>query len=432
MITAQQIKQIPASLAAILQGMRLYPGEHPQVRRQLETALDTMRPLLQQNGQLQLGFANGTLLINDLPCLEQHPAILELSQKIRGCQLKELRIYPGVDASQLLELMTQLNKGNSEISEALDILGIDHIRVIPEEETPREVYREALSVVESLYEDARLGRRPASSIAFNTVQKMVSSAISRPYALLAMTLLKDYDNYTFTHSVNVSVISLTVGRACNLSREQLNLLGMGGMMHDLGKMTIDHAIITKPGQLSSEERNKMMEHPAHGVEIVSKMDKIPPEVIDIIHHHHLRYDRTGYPANNRGLSISPLVDMVTIADTFDAMTTLRCYQKPYSSKKALDQLHLMSGTHLNPDYVKQFINFLGPYPVGSLVRLKDGAIALVVDQNHQGENSLKLKLLITEDGQRQQRPPELNLPDSSLILAEVDPILKGIQLEKYL
>mgnify|MGYP002635200796 CR=1 FL=1 len=432
MITPQQIKQIPATLAAVLQGMRLYPGEHPQVRRQLEAVLDAMRPLLQQKGQLQLGFADGTLLIEDLPCLEQHPAILELSQKVRDCRLKGIRFYPGLDAAQLLELMTQLNKGNSEISEALDILGIYHIRVIPEEDSPREVYREALSVVESLYEDARLGRRPASSIAFNSVQKMVSSAISRPYALLAMTLLKDYDNYTFTHSVNVSVISLTIGRACNLPKEQLNLLGMGGMMHDLGKMTIDHAIITKPGLLSSDERLKMMSHPEHGVEIVSKMESIPSEVIDIIHYHHLRYDRTGYPQDSRDRQISPLVEMVTIADTFDAMTTLRCYQKPFSPKKALDQLRQMSGSHLHPEYVEKFTNFLGPYPVGSLVRLNDGVIALVIDQNHQGENSLKLKPIITAEGQRQQDAPELNHPDSSQILSEVDPILKGIQVENYL
>ncbi len=432
MITPQQIKQIPATLAAVLQGMRLYPGEHPQVRRQLEAVLDAMRPLLQQKGQLQLGFADGTLLVEDLPCLEQHPSILELSQKVRDCQLKGIRFFPGLNAAQLLELMTQLNKGNSDIAEVLDILGIDNIRVIPEEDTPREVYREALSVVESLYEDARLGRRPASSIAFNSVQKMVSSAINRPYALLAMTLLKDYDNYTFTHSVNVSVISLTIGRACNLTKDQLTLLGMGGMMHDLGKMTIDHAIITKPGQLSTTERLEMMRHPERGVEIVSKMDAIPPEVIDIIHHHHLRYDRTGYPKDSRGCQVSPLVDMVTIADTFDAMTTLRCYQKPFSPKKALDRLGQMSGSHLHPEYVEKFTNFLGPYPVGTLVRLKDGVIALVVDQNHQGENSLKLKPIITTEGQRQQNAPVLNHPDGSQILSEVDPLLKGIQIEKYL
>ena len=402
------------------------------MRRQLEAALIAMRPLLQQNGQLQLGFADGILLVEDLPCLEQQPAILELAQKIRDCKLREIRFYPGLDPDQLLELMTQLNQRNSDIPEVFDILGIENIRVIPEEESPREVYREALSVVESVYEDARLGRRPTSSGAFSTVQKMVSSAISRPYALLAMTLLKDYDNYTFTHSVNVSVIALTVGRACGLPEAQLKLIGMGGMMHDLGKMTIDHAIISKPGKLSASEWQKMIEHPERGVEIVSKMDNIPAEVIDIIHYHHLRYDRTGYPATSSGKQISPLVDMVTIADTFDAMTTLRCYQKPFSPKKALNKLHSMGGTHLNSEYVEQFARFLGPYPVGTLVRLKGDVIALVIDQNHQGENSLKLKKIINEEGQHLQDPTLINLADSSQILAEVDPLLKGIQVEKYL
>ncbi len=432
MITTQQIKQIPASLAAVLQGMRLYPGEHPQVRRQLETTLEAMRPLLQKNGQFQLGFAGGTLLVEDLPCLEQQPAILELSHKIRACRLKAILFYPEVDASQLLELMAQLNKGNPEISDVFATLGIKHIRVIPEDDTPREVYREALTVVESVCEDARLGRRPETRIALNIIQKMVSSVINRPYALLAMTLLKDYDNYTFTHSVNVSVIALTIGRACNLPKDQLSLLGMGGMMHDLGKMTIDHAILNKPGRLSETERHKMMAHPGYGVEIMSKMDIIPTEVIDIVHFHHLRYDRTGYPENSSARPLSPLVDVVAIADTYDAMTTLRCYQKPLSPRKALDQLRSMSGNYLHPEYVKIFTEFLGPYPVGTLVRLKDGVIALVVDQNHQGVNSLKLKPIINAAGQHQQNAPTLNHPDNSQILAEVDPLLKGIQLEKYL
>ncbi len=432
MMTPQQIKQIPATLAAILQGMRLYPGDHPQVRRQLENALDAMKPVLQQEGQLQLGFADGTLLIGDLPCLEQHPAILDLSQKIRGCKLRGISFHAGVDNTQLLELMTQLNSGNTEIADAFDILGIDHIRVIPEEESPREIYRQALNVVGTLFDDARLGRRPSATMALNTVHKMVTTAIGRPYTMLAMTLLKDYDSYTFTHSVNVSVIALTIGRACRLPEDQLNLLGMGGMMHDLGKMTIEHEIITKPGQLSDDERRKMMEHPQRGVDIVSRMEDVPPEVVDIIHHHHLRFDRTGYPESSRGQKQSPLVDMVTIADTFDAMTTIRCYQKPFSPKKALDRLQELSGSHLNPEYVKNFINFLGPYPVGSLVRLQDGAIALVIDQNHQGEGSLKLKKVIAADGQRLSVATELDLPDASQILAEVDPLLKGIQVEKFL
>lgn len=432
MLTPQQIRQIPASLAAVLQGMRLYPGDHPQVRRQLEQVLEAMRPILQQQGQLQLGFADGTLLVEDLPCLDLHPAILELSQRIRDCALKGISFRAGLDSSQLLELMSQLKSGNREIADALDILGVDHIRVIPEEETPRDVYRQALNVVESVFEDARLGRKPSTTLAANTVRKMVNVAIGRPYALLAMSLLKDYDNYTFTHSVNVSVISLTVGRACNLPEDQLNLLGMGGMMHDLGKMTIDREIITKPGRLNEQERQQMMEHPQRGVDIVARMEGVPSEVVDIIHYHHLRFDRQGYPANSSGRKLSPLVDMVTIADTFDAMTTVRCYQKPYSPKQALDQLRAMSGSHLHPEHVSRFVNFLGPYPVGTLVRLKDGSIAVVVDQNHQGEGTLKLKQVIATDGIRLHEPIEFNLPDSDQILAEVDPILKGIQVENYL
>jgi len=432
MTNIQQIRQIPSNLAAVLQALRLYPGDHPLVQRLLDKLRDSMQPLLQAREKLQLGFADGGLMIEDLPCIDVNPAINELGQRIKQCQLKGLLFLHGVQTSQLLELATWLSQGQQDIAQKLRDRGIEEIEVIPEQDGPRAVYQQALTTVETIFEDVRLGRRPPTHLALNSVQKMVKSTFSNPYALLAMTLLKDYDNYTFTHSVNVSVIALTIGRASNLPEDQLMLLGTGGMLHDLGKMAIDRAIITKPGQLSDAEWLKMMEHPLHGVEILSHMHEISPEVLNIIRHHHLRYDRTGYPTNSRGHKLSPLVDIVAVADTFDAMTTVRCYQRPHTPKKALDKLKGMAGNHLHPDYVANFIAFLGPYPVGSLVRLKDSSIGLVIDQNHRGEGSLKLKQLFDAEGFKIHPPPELHLSNLEQVASEVDPQLKGIAIEDYL
>lgn len=432
MTNLQQIRQIPANLAAVLQALRLYPGDHPLVQRLLDKLKDSMQPLLQNRGKLQLGFADDSLMIEDLPCIDVNPAINELGQRIKQCELKGLRFLRGVQTSQLLQLATWLSQGQQDIAQKLKDHDIAEIEVIPKQDNPRTIYQQALTVVETIFEDVRLGHRPPTHLALNSVQKMIKSTFNNPYALLAMTLLKDYDNYTFTHSVNVSVISLTIGRASNLSEEQLMILGTGGMLHDLGKMAIDRAIVAKPGQLSDEEWLKMMEHPVHGVEILSQMHEISQEVLNIIQHHHLRYDRTGYPANSRGNKLSPLVDIVAVADTFDAMTTVRCYQRPYTPKKALDKLKTLAGNHLHPDYVANFITFLGPYPVGSLVRLSDSSIGLVVDQNQQGEGSLKLKQLFDSQGGKIHPPHELNLSNLEQVRGEVDPQLKGIAIEDYL
>lgn len=432
MTNIQQIRQIPANLAAVLQALRLYPGDHPLVQRLLDKLKESMLPLLQDREKLQLGFVNGSLMIEDLPCMDVNPAINELRQKIKLCELKGLRFLRGVQSGQLLELATWLSQGRQDIADLLKERDIKEIQVIPKEDSPREVYQQALTVVENIFDDVRLGRRPPTHLALDAVQSMVKSTFSNPYALLAMTLLKDYDNYTFTHSVNVSVISLTIGRASDLPEDQLMILGTGGMLHDLGKMAIDRDIITKPGQLSDAEWLKMMEHPVRGVEILSHMHEISQDVLNIIQHHHLRYDRTGYPANSRGHKLSPLVDMVAVADTFDAMTTVRCYQRPLTPKKALDKLKTMAGNHLHPDYVANFIAFLGPYPVGSLIRLNDSSIALVVDQNHRGEGSLKLKQLFDAQGFKVHPPREIDLSSVQQVASEVDPQLKGIAIEDYL
>ncbi len=265
-----------------------------------------------------------------------------------------------------------------------------------------------------------------------TIKGMVRTIIEEPFALLAMSMLKDYDNYTFSHSVNVSVIAMSVGKACGLSNQELYELGLGGLLHDLGKMTIDHDIVVKPGKLNTREYELMKHHPVNGAKIVADMEQIPTDVIDIVNNHHLGYDRSGYPAGNRGQSVSPLADMTCIADTYDAITTMRCYQRPRSPKQAIAKMAELSGSRLHPEYLARFLEYLGPYPVGTMVRLQDGRVGLISDQNRQGPGSLTLKILFDATGAKMAEPPLQQLSDDHAIVAEVDPTLKGVRLEDYL
>ena len=136
--------------------------------------------------------------------------------------------------------------------------------------------------MESIFHDVRLGKIPSSKEASDTVKSMVEVTLSDPHALFALSMIKDYDNYTFTHSVNVSVIALAVGRACGLSEEQLRILGLGGLLHDLGKLKVDLNIITKPGRLTRTEFEQIKKHPVDGAEILKQMADIPSEVVDIV------------------------------------------------------------------------------------------------------------------------------------------------------
>ncbi|MCK7497840.1 MAG: HD domain-containing protein [Comamonadaceae bacterium] len=264
---------------------------------------------------------------------------------------------------------------------------------------PRKVYRKALKVVDQIFHDVRMGEIPSSEEAMKVVKSMAQLTITEPHALFALSMLKDYDNYTFTHSVNVSVISLAVGRACAVDEEQLKTLGLGGLLHDLGKLRVDVKIITKPGRLTDSEFDEIKQHPRFGADIIAKMEGVTQDVMDIVIGHHLRYDRTGYPADAAGRPVTPLVDMAAIADAYDAMTTLRSYQRPFTPRRAIARMREVAGTSLHPVLIEKFASALGPYPVGSLVRLDNNEIGLVVKVDTTDPSLADIKIIFDAGGQ---------------------------------
>lgn len=426
------LKKIPFCITVIQQELRLYPAEHPQIRKQLERSVATLSTLLAEHDQLVLGLSDGTLLINNIPCLDQFPALHDLISQLDRQRLQSVKIRPGIDAGQLLTFAQELPQSlGGDLADRLEKNGVTTIQITtrdPEPEGANAVYSAATVAVENICNDVRLGRIPSSRPAIKTAKTMVKTILEEPFALLAMTMLKNYDNYTFQHSVNVAVIAMVVGKACARSATELYELALGGLLHDLGKMTIDHQILAKPGKLNPNEFVAMQRHPVNGARILADMEQIPLNVIDIVNHHHLGYDRSGYPADARGRLVSPLADMVCIADSYDAMTSIRCYQRPMSPRQAMEKLKKQRGKHLHPDYLDNFLAYLGPYPVGTLVRLKNGTIGLIFDQNQQQTGSLSVKIIFDAEDKRLTSPFILQLPDSKKIAAEVNPALKGVNL----
>ena len=299
--------------------------------------------------------------------------------------------------------------------------------------TISKVYHKALKVVDQIFQDVRMGEIPSSEDAINVVKNMAQLTMTEPHAMLALSMLKDYDNYTFTHSVNVSVLALAIVLACKLTEEQLRTLGLRGLLHDLGKLRVNVNIITKPGRLTDAEFEEIKEHPGFGAEIIKEMEGVTAEVMQIVHGHHLRYDRTGYPSEAVSETVSPLVEMTAIADAYDAMTTLRSYQRPFTPRNAIARLRDVAGSSLHPDFVMHFIESLGPYPVGSLVRLDSNEIGLVTKVEPQDTSLVDIKIIYNPAGVMLDEPYMMQLrPDQPRkIVAEVDPQTKGIDVTNF-
>lgn len=436
----ESAKILIQNLSGAFKSLRLYPAKHPAIGKQLRALAADLHPHLQGRSTLRIGLLQETLFVDEHLLPDSTAANLEFGRMLKALDLGALEFFSGVsetDLATLLDLLTQGQLRGEAFGQALSRSGVQTIRALTELEEeplepPRKIYQRALKVVDHVFEDVRQGRIPSTVEAEDVVKGMVRQTIADPHALFALSLLKDYDNYTFTHSVNVAVISLTVGRACGLDEDRLRILGLGGLFHDLGKLRVDHDIITKPGRLTTQEFEEVKRHPQSGADIVSRMAGVAPEVVDIVIGHHLHFDRAGYPADLKGRPISPLADMAAIADAYDAMTTLRPYQRPVTPRKAIDRLRQMSGTQLHPQYLSRFIESLGPWPVGSLVRLASSEIGLVRGVDTQAGN-LTLLMLVAADGSTPNRIETRVLRSGEMrqILVEVDPGSRGIDVASY-
>ncbi len=436
----ESAKTLIQNLTGAVKSLRLYPPRHPAIIKQLSAMTADLRPHLHGRSTLRIGLLQETLFVDEHLIPDGGLAHQEFARLLKSLDLSAIEIYSGVndrDLRTLFELLTQGQVRGEAFDQALRKNGVQTIRALVELEEepldpPRKIYKRALQVVDHVFQDIRLGRIPSTVEAEDVVKDMVRSTLADPHALFALSLLKDYDDYTFTHSVNVSVIALTVGRACGLEEERLRILGLGGLLHDVGKLRIDHDIITKPGRLTPQEFEEIKRHPRSGADIVARMAGVSPEVVDIVLGHHLHFDRAGYPADLKGRPLSPLADMAAIADAYDAMTTLRPYQRPVTPRKAVERLRKMAGTHLHPQFLARFIESLGPWPVGSLVRLASNEVALVHNIDNQAA-TLTLLILIGPDGQHLKTPETRVLlgSEQAQILAEADPASRGIDVASY-
>jgi HD-GYP domain-containing protein (c-di-GMP phosphodiesterase class II) len=213
------------------------------------------------------------------------------------------------------------------------------------------------------------------------IQKMVDLIIEDEAVLMGMSTIRDYDDYTYCHSVNVSILAMCFGLNIGLSRQSVEVLGICGLFHDLGKVDIPSAIIRKPGKLSREETRIMEKHSLYSVTKILRLNaprELKSRILRPPFEHHIKYNLTGYPRLNQTRQVSLFGRILTIVDVFDAITSPRAYRPvALSPDEALGMMLEGAGTDFDPLLLKAFINMIGIYPVGTLLQLDTGEFGLV-------------------------------------------------------
>ncbi|MEA3465795.1 MAG: HD-GYP domain-containing protein [Thermodesulfobacteriota bacterium] len=431
------------AFSGILNGLRLYPPQHPAILTLHKTLWDSLQNLLMQCQQkITFGVIDETLFIGNQLYTDGTPAAETLAKQLEQLQIEGIEITTGLQHEQLRDFIELFNQGKlrgQTFDETLNQKGISNIRHIQRDggdsagNMARKTYDHAKNIIQEVSRDVRNGQVPRTEQVVTSVDKMVRQIVKTPYAMLALNMIKDYDDYTYAHSVNVSVLALTIGRSCQLDAESLNILGMGSLLHDLGKLKIAPYIIKKPGRLTPPEYEEVKLHPELGAKIAQEMDDIDPRAIDIILSHHLHYDRCGYPSTALAKIHSELVDIATVADTYDAMTTLRAYHRPRTPRQAINIMQRLSGSQLHPHYLKHLEQTLGPFPVGSLVRLVSNEIGLIVDMDPLNRENSTIRIVKNKAGNNIDTPYDHQLSNSSHTIAgEVDPLTHNINISSLL
>jgi len=276
-----------------------------------------------------------------------------------------------------------------------------------EVEEARQAYQASGLVIDQVLIDVQHGRPIDTRSCQVLVKRNLESLLRNESAMLWLTRLKAQDRYTGLHCLSVSILAMGFGVHLGLSNEKIETLGIAGLLHDVGKMKVDPRILNKPGKLTLEEFEQIKLHPAFGFQVLQGQADIPAAAVQAVHAHHERLDSRGYPLGLDRHQIPFITRIITIVDAFDAITSHRPYDDARPIQVAYDVLRSGGDKQFDDALVHEFIRWLGVFPVGTLVELHTGEVALVLEKHE--KLHLRPKVVVLRDAEK--RPCEARYLD---------------------
>ncbi|MGI6551427.1 MAG: HD-GYP domain-containing protein [Syntrophomonadales bacterium] len=296
---------------------------------------------------------------------------------------------------------------------------------------------ESVKTVREVFRNFETKKRIDLKTVQETVNNLIDEVLSNRDLLMNFSDIRSYDDYTFCHSVQVCVLSIITGLSMGLDQLKLKELGAGALIHDIGKTRLDKELLNKPGQLTPEEYNEIKRHSETGFEILRANREMSLLSAHIAFQHHERWDGQGYPRGLRGEEIHPYSRIVSVADVFDALVADRPYRKAFSTNQAISLMRRMSGTQFEPTILEVLISNIAEFPIGSVVTLSSGEIAVVVDTNKEKPTQPVVRVVFNKRWKPLTTVREIDLiKDTSVQIsrilteAEVSQLFKGVLPDK--
>ncbi|MGQ0732629.1 MAG: HD-GYP domain-containing protein [Acidobacteriota bacterium] len=413
-------EDVVRKLGAAIRGAQLYAPGHPLVQRSLDALAEALATALLDQVTLAIGVIGDDLVVGDRPLPKAAESHGELLRRLHTIGVERVTFERGVTPDELRTLVLTLAHPERPVGEAAvgiapadaaaTLKGLPHVRVgridtgddKPSHDiaTLRRMYADAVSVSSRLWEAAQVEGLPDPGMARQLIEDLAQSVAQNRTALMALTAVKDYDNYTFTHMVNVSILTMAQARALGIDGALLREIGTAALMHDIGKVKTPIEILQKPDALTENELIIMRQHVVDGAAILRRTQDMPALASVVAFEHHLRLDGEGYPIGVTRETLNLGTMLCSIADVYDAMRSKRSYQNSFPTDRVLAVLGRNDGTQFDRHLVRRFAQLLGIYPPGNLVRLDSGETAVVLKTHAPDPRRPRVRVVLGADGAR--------------------------------
>jgi putative nucleotidyltransferase with HDIG domain len=406
---------------AALRSTQLYSKGHPIISRNLEATSAAVQLLHGLQASTVIGIVGDEIIVDDMP-VAKVDTMGSLVKRLQQSGVERITIDRGVTIDELTTFVCAVAEFVPGDDPDKPLMApLPHIRVgrvsveqrvegsLADMATIKRLYNDAVSVAGSVWESALTESSPDATVARTMVDGLAQAVSQNRTALLALTTLKNYDNYTFTHMVNVSILTMGQARGLGIDGPLLREFGLAALLHDIGKVRTPREILNKPDKLTDDEFAIMKRHVVDGAEILRQTADIPALAPVVAFEHHLRRDGTGYPAGVRRPALNVGTMLCSIADVYDAMRSQRAYQQAFPTDRILAVLKRNDGSQFDQHLVRRFAQLVGIYPAGNLVQLNTGEIAVVLKVYAPEPNRPQVRVLFDKNRKRLELAYEINL-----------------------
>ena len=414
---SRNIEELVRRLAAALRAAELYAPQHPLVQRSVAALNSALTPYLGEAQFVVVGLIGEDIVVNETRLGKGSASLTGFVRGLQDREIEKITFHRGIALDEIKAFLSEVadRRARQPITDRLEARGVRRIVVgrLSVEDTPqdaigieaaRRVYRAAVSSAETLWEQAKAGEKPNPDDARKIIDSLANIVTQDRTSLMALTALKKYDNYTFTHMVNVAALAMAQARSLNIEGPLLREFGFAALMHDIGKVHTPLEVLNKPDKLTSDEFKIMKRHVVEGAHILRRTPEMPALAPIVAFEHHLKQDLSGYPEKIGSRRLNLCTMIVSIADVFDALRSNR----PYRQGLATARIRSIMGEQGNPAFnqilLKRFVNLMGLFPVGNLVRLSGDELAVVTAEHPTDPFRPQVKILTDKTGAMLEEP----------------------------